>query len=796
MRSWRLSRVAAPVLALLLAAAAPATAAPDAASEPWSAAQTIRDRLFAARADALLHPERAVRRARAAARGLSGPLRRGLAEHARSDLRELKTVLADAERAAASHDPVALATASGSALAALRRGAFKVTVAETRVGRVRAARDWLLVRDFREATRFTRAAVDATVALDDLQAGEIGSRAAVVAVRKDLLDAYQARLRSYLDDARLESERGYLPAAAESAALAAGYWRVLAPVYEHQRGVPARAEVDAAFERLTPLVRRPATFRQALEDAGALLKHFRAAPLTADEKARRATQLIRFLDLVPVEYDHGTDDGHVTIAFELQEALAFADGADSALTDLAPALETRDPRALAGLEASVARLTRLASDAHERRNVAPLEDVEAEREHADELIEASFPEEWREPSDEADFDLIQISLDQMEAAVSAGQSRLAEQARLAAYAFFEFGPEIKLSAFDPGLVTEVEGLIWYGARDRPGLAELIADGREPSEVRETRLVLNEALEEAKATTGEGASTGTVVTNAALIVFREGLEAILIIAAITASMVGVNRPLRRPVLRGALLALPASAVLFVVAELVLESLSRYGEKLEAVVGLVAIGVLLLVLNWFFHRVYWTEWIAGHRKRGKALLATGGAHRRHDGRPLPGGLHERVPRGLRDRALPAGAPAQLGHRHRAGGRVARAARHRAGRHRHLRARAAPALQAHARRDRRADRPRPVRARGQHDAHAPGRRLARDHADRRRAAAVDGHLARRLPDRRDARGPVRFACVRDRQLLRRRAGAQAPARPPHAPRGATGGRQRRLAERRVSR
>ena len=70
------------------------------------------------------------------------------------------------------------------------------------------------------------------------------------------------------------------------------------------------------------------------------------------------------------------------------------------------------------------------------------------------------------------------------------------------------------------------------------------------------------------------------------------------------MVGANRPLRRPVLRGALLALPATAVLFVVAELLLDSLSRYGEKLEAVVGLVAIAVLLLVLNWFFHRVYWT------------------------------------------------------------------------------------------------------------------------------------------------------------------------------------------------
>ena len=129
--------------------------------------------------------------------------------------------------------------------------------------------------------------------------------------------------------------------------------------------------------------------------------------------------------------------------------------------------------------------------------------------------------------------------------------------------------------------------------------------------------MDEALDDARAQTGDGASDATVITNAATIVFREGLEAILIIAAITASMVGANRPLRRPVYRGALLALPASVLLFVAALLVLDSLSQYGEKLEAIVGLVAIGVLLLVMNWFFHRVYWTEWISGHRKRGMKL-----------------------------------------------------------------------------------------------------------------------------------------------------------------------------------
>jgi high-affinity iron transporter len=77
--------------------------------------------------------------------------------------------------------------------------------------------------------------------------------------------------------------------------------------------------------------------------------------------------------------------------------------------------------------------------------------------------------------------------------------------------------------------------------------------------------------------------------------------------------------------GALLALVASAITFILARTVLTSLAHYGEKLEAIVGLIAIAVLLLVLNWFFHRVYWTEWIKGHRERGKALtgaaLATG-------------------------------------------------------------------------------------------------------------------------------------------------------------------------------
>lgn len=55
-----------------------------------------------------------------------------------------------------------------------------------------------------------------------------------------------------------------------------------------------------------------------------------------------------------------------------------------------------------------------------------------------------------------------------------------------------------------------------------------------------------------------------------------------------------------------------------ARTVLTELARYGEKLEAIVGLIAIAVLLLVLNWFFHKVYWTEHIKKFNRRRKRLV----------------------------------------------------------------------------------------------------------------------------------------------------------------------------------
>ncbi len=608
-------------LAALLCAAPPASAEP-----PWQAADSIRANLFEAQTQ-LLFGERAGRSVAAAEAQLRGRLRRGLARHAPAELREVEASLRAAERALSDLDEAGLAAARGRVVAALRRGAFLVAVAAVERGEAAEARTWLQIRDFRQTTRFTRPGVDATAALQGLADGEVSPHEAVVQIEKDLLDTFQARLASNLDEAAQAGERGFGGRFAETAAIAHGYWQAIAPEYEEQLGATARRDTERDFQRLAASAAASdrAGFELARKRVEADLQGFTAAPLTPEEQANRASQLIRFLDLVPKEYDKGTTDGRVTIPFEVQEAVAFMDGVETAFADLEPILLDRDPAAVETIEAAYAELRADVDDAQQNVAVAPQEELDAARDQAADAFERIAPEEWTAPSDEADYELVDISLDQLEAAAGAGQYQQAEQARLAAYGFFEFGPELKLRAFDPQLALEIEGLVWYGADGQAGLASLVADGASVREIRETRLDLDERLADARALTGDGASTMTTIVNSALIVFREGLEAILIIVAITASMLGPRAPLRRPVYRGALLALPASLVMFGLAVLLLDSLSQYGEKLEAAVGVVAIGVLLLVMNWFFHRVYWTEWIKGHRQRGKALtgaaLATG-------------------------------------------------------------------------------------------------------------------------------------------------------------------------------
>jgi high-affinity iron transporter len=114
------------------------------------------------------------------------------------------------------------------------------------------------------------------------------------------------------------------------------------------------------------------------------------------------------------------------------------------------------------------------------------------------------------------------------------------------------------------------------------------------------------------------SRATVVFNAAMIVFREGLEAVLIFAAVTASFVGANAGRKRPVVLGAAASFGATILTWFLVQALLDAASPLGPRLEAITGFVAIVVLLIVLNWFVHKVYWTGWIAKHHRQRRKVL----------------------------------------------------------------------------------------------------------------------------------------------------------------------------------
>jgi len=111
----------------------------------------------------------------------------------------------------------------------------------------------------------------------------------------------------------------------------------------------------------------------------------------------------------------------------------------------------------------------------------------------------------------------------------------------------------------------------------------------------------------------------------ILVFREGLECILVLAAITASMTGAKRDHRRPVALGAGLAFAASVITWFVAVRIVGSLSdnMSALDLQAATGLLAVVVLLVIMNWFFHKIYWGGWIRAHNRRRKALLENASA-----------------------------------------------------------------------------------------------------------------------------------------------------------------------------
>ncbi|HRW06567.1 MAG TPA: FTR1 family protein [Caldilineaceae bacterium] len=537
----------------------------------------------------------------------------------------VQQALTDAQTAVDNGDGPAFAAARAQVWTALLSGAQTIVLQAVAQGDVTTAREWLLVREFRQATRFSRPNADATLALVALETGQISAEDAANAIRADLYDTYQARLTEALRNLTNADEQGFALRRAEHAASAQGYFAILQPAYLEQRQKVATDALRADLAALTAATLANAStaeLQAQLATVSAALDGFRAAPLLPAEQVQRAGQLLRFLNLVGVEYSRGVRNGEVTSDLEIREAVTFFTGARAAFDDLRDLLAARDGAQTTALVTLFTDLEAQINSAVTRQDVADPAAVDLTVTAINDQLHATMPEAWLRRDNSADFDVIQTSLDNMEAAVASGDYALAESARVDAYAILESGPEARIQAFAAQYKLPIEDLFWYGQGEEPGLAYLISQKADLAAVKQTRAALTAQLDAAELAVSGNSSPFALATNAAVIVFREGLEAVLILASLMAGFKSLEqRRLRKPMWWGAGVAGLASILTWLLAQGLLTSLARYGEALEAIVSLIAIGVLLLITNWFFHQNYWTGHIAGLHAKKKGLI--GGA-----------------------------------------------------------------------------------------------------------------------------------------------------------------------------
>jgi high-affinity iron transporter len=158
---------------------------------------------------------------------------------------------------------------------------------------------------------------------------------------------------------------------------------------------------------------------------------------------------------------------------------------------------------------------------------------------------------------------------------------------------------------------------------RPRSSILIAAGLSIAAAAVAAVLIWQGLHEQGAPDPMRPNTSPTVAflDIGVLVFREGLECILVLAAITASMTGARQSHRRPVALGAGIAFGATLVTWLIAVRIVGSLMDNvpALDLQAATGLLAVIVLLVIMNWFFHKIYWGGWIRAHNRRRKSLLA---------------------------------------------------------------------------------------------------------------------------------------------------------------------------------
>ena len=210
----------------------------------------------------------------------------------------------------------------------------------------------------------------------------------------------------------------------------------------------------------------------------------------------------------------------------------------------------------------------------------------------------------------------QLTQEAVDAAASGDRERGYELARAAYLDHFEHA-EVPLRLRDPNLVLDVE---FAFAELRNG----IRDGKPIGELQDTRQEIFLGLRDVDRTLAEKGFAAPLLAFlfSFAILFREGLESVLLIAILLGSLAsGRATGYRRPLGLGVAAAVAATVLTWLLATLVLDIAPVQRELLEGATALVAVVVLFLVSFWLVAQLEQRRRLEFMRARVASAIAAG-------------------------------------------------------------------------------------------------------------------------------------------------------------------------------
>lgn len=210
-----------------------------------------------------------------------------------------------------------------------------------------------------------------------------------------------------------------------------------------------------------------------------------------------------------------------------------------------------------------------------------------------------------------------VLIDQAVAAAARGDRRQAyDLARTAYLDHFELA-EVPLRLRNPNLVLDLE---FRFAELRNG----IRDGGSLSEIRTDAAAVRAGLLDVDRTLADKGLAAPLLAFffSFTILFREGIEAVLLIAVLLGALAsGRAANYRKPFAAGVGLAVVASIATWLLATLVIDIAPLQRELLEGITGVVAVVLLFAITFWLVARLEHRHWMEFMRARVSAAIGAG-------------------------------------------------------------------------------------------------------------------------------------------------------------------------------